>query len=230
MGAGHAGTGTCPNLVNPGGSLESRSVRVEDAIVLAGGRSSRMGVDKAGLKLAGQTLVARAVAACAGCRSVVVAGGDSAVSRELPGAQVVREDPPFGGPVAGIAVGLAALPPAQPDDPAHHGDLVLVLACDLPNVAEIVATLRAANESEFSDGITLLDAQGWRQPLAAVYRRSSLESAVAALATPRGVSARRLISGMTLTDLPTRPGLTDDLDVPAEAQRYGIDGVAGDAG
>ena len=80
------------------------------AIVLGGGRSARMGHDKRDLVLDGRSLLARATDACVG-RQVIVA-----VTPALPhdvdptGVQRVLEDPPFGGPVAGLAAGLAALP------------------------------------------------------------------------------------------------------------------------
>lgn len=48
------------------------------------------------------------------------------------------EEPAFGGPVAGLAAGLAALPAIESTDE------VLVLACDLPGPAAAVAVLDAA--------------------------------------------------------------------------------------
>ncbi len=108
------------------------------AIILGGGRSARMGRDKRSLQLDGRSLLARAVDACA-ARELIIA-----VTPDLPDdvgdnrVTCTLEDPPFGGPVAGIAAGMAALPPAQP------GDEVLLLACDLPHVSEIVAVLDAA--------------------------------------------------------------------------------------
>ncbi|MFT3970753.1 MAG: NTP transferase domain-containing protein [Micropruina sp.] len=114
------------------------------AIILGGGRSARMGRDKRALKLDGRSLLALAVEACTG-RDLIVA-----VTPDLPddvGADRVActlEDPPFGGPVAGIAAGIAALPSA------HSDDEVLLLACDLPRVAEIVAVLDAV---PLADGV-----------------------------------------------------------------------------
>lgn len=116
------------------GASRLRPVR-RFAIILGGGRSARMGRDKRSLTLDGRSLLALAVDACADRERVVV------VTPDLPGdvspERVIRtlEDPPFGGPVAGIAAGVAALPPARPHDE------VLLLACDLPRVAAIVATL-----------------------------------------------------------------------------------------
>lgn len=107
------------------------------AIILGGGRSARMGRDKRALTIGGRSLMAIAADACAARDQIVV------VSPDLPGDvsedRVTRtlEDPPFGGPVAGIAAGMSALPPAVP------GDEVLLLACDLPRVSEIVPVLDA---------------------------------------------------------------------------------------
>ncbi len=109
------------------------------AIILGGGRSARMGRDKRSLRLGGRSLLALAVDACAARDLIVAVTPD--LPDDVPAERVVRtlEDPPFGGPVAGIAAGVAALPPAHPDDE------VLLLACDLPHVAEIVAVLDAAS-------------------------------------------------------------------------------------
>lgn len=73
------------------------------AIVLGGGRSLRMGADKLALRLDGDTLLARTCAAAATVAERVVIAGP-----EQPGLDVVfvREDPPFGGPAAGIAAAL----------------------------------------------------------------------------------------------------------------------------
>lgn len=55
--------------------------------------------------------------------------------------------------MAGLAAGLAALPSIS------DGDEVLVLACDLPRVAEIVATLDAAEPG--TDEVCLVDAENY---------------------------------------------------------------------
>ena len=70
-------------------------------VVLAGGTAARMdGIDKAGLELDGRTLLDRAVDAFADADEVVVVG-----PRTVPTPRPVtftREDPPRGGPVAGL--------------------------------------------------------------------------------------------------------------------------------
>ena len=96
-------------------------------LVLAGGRSSRMGRDKAMLRLAdGRTLLERQVAvlreAGAGAVQVSVRTG-SGICPE--GATIVEDDQPDAGPLAGIAAGLRRAPPG----------LVVVLAVDMPAIA-----------------------------------------------------------------------------------------------
>lgn len=181
------------------------------AIVLAGGRSSRMGTDKAALTLKGRSLLARTVAACAGWEPIVVVA--AAVPGDVPaGVVVTLEDPPFGGPVAGIAAGLAALPDV-PDE-------VLLLACDLPCAAQVVAALGAAPLGP--DGCCLVDAEGWPQYLAGRYRGAALAEAIARLDTPRDVSVRRLLGGVELHLVPA-DGITADVDTPGQADAAGLD-------
>jgi molybdopterin-guanine dinucleotide biosynthesis protein A len=84
-----------------------------DLIVLAGGRGSRLGgAVKPAVEVAGRTLLSRVLDARTLARRVVIVGPASARSAagpEATGALWALEDPPFGGPVAGIAAGLAAL-------------------------------------------------------------------------------------------------------------------------
>jgi molybdopterin-guanine dinucleotide biosynthesis protein A len=97
-----------------------------DAVVLAGGRASRLGgADKPALVVGERSLLASvtAAAAAAGARVVVVVGpprpGLVLTAGRL---RVVREDPPGSGPVPALRRGLAEV--AAP--------WVLVLAADLP--------------------------------------------------------------------------------------------------
>ncbi len=71
-----------------------------DAIVLAGGRGSRLGgVDKAAIVVGGRSLLDRALDAVSSAASVVVVGPDRPLP---PGVMSASEQPPGGGPVAGI--------------------------------------------------------------------------------------------------------------------------------
>lgn len=173
------------------------------AVVLAGGRSSRLGgQDKATLLLDGARLVDRAVAAAraAGAACCVVVGPDSLD----PGVPVVREDPPFGGPVAGLAAGLAAV---------SGPTAVLVLACDLADPASAVGALVDAWSSRGDAvGVHLVDERGHPQWLTGIYRRDALDEALAALGDPAGQSARRLLSPLPLHGVEVGASAAADID------------------
>jgi molybdopterin-guanine dinucleotide biosynthesis protein A len=127
------------------------------AVILTGGTGSRLGgTDKATLRHAGRTLLEHALGAVAAADEVVVVGPE--VATEAP-VRFVREDPPGGGPLAGLAAGTAAL--------ADACDLVVVLAVDMPHVtAATVERLRAA-ASEVG-AAWLADADGRRQLAGAI--------------------------------------------------------------
>lgn len=178
------------------------------AIVLAGGRASRLdGVDKPLLDVGGRTLLARAVSAAqdAGCAPVVVAG------RERPGFSSdlvwAQEDPPFGGPVAGLAAALRILGAELPGTAR-----VLVLPGDLVDPDAAVDTLLAADVSD-DEGVCLQDQGGRAQWLTAIHPVAALRDGLAAL--PRGgrdASLRELLAGMRLSSVPAQTRATHDVD------------------
>ncbi len=191
--------------------VETASVE-HDAVLLAGGRASRMsGIDKTALVADGLALSDHAVAAAARARSVVLVGLRD--GRTAPdGVVVTREDPPFGGPVAGIAAGLEAVPEPAP--------WTLVLACDLVRPEGAVdALLWAADDTADADGFVAVDEDGRRQPLLALYRSSALRDAVRALGDPTDAAVRRLTAGLRLVEVPLSDGLCADVDEPADAAR-----------
>lgn len=175
------------------GAVTAAAAAAHDAVVLAGGESRRLGgVPKDQVVVGGRTMLDRVLDATRQAHRVVVVG-----PREIarPGVVTTLEDPPSGGPVAGIAAGLEAL-----DGPgAPH---VLVLACDLPLAARVVTHLLAAAAAEpAAHGAAVVDADGRPQHLLAVYRRDALDAAVARLAADGGVrdrSVRRLVRDLVL--------------------------------
>src|SRR5579875_2468610 len=110
-------------------------------IVLAGGRSSRMGTPKAALEWHGSTLLRRTVgilSRATGGPVVVVRAPGQALPALPPQTEVV-DDPREGkGPVQGLAAGLAAL--------AERADVAFVSSTDLPflHPAFVRRVLRAA--------------------------------------------------------------------------------------
>ena len=142
-------------------------------VVLAGGRSSRMGAPKAALEWHGSTLLGRTagIVARAVNGPVVVV---SAAGQDLPGLPkqaTVVEDPRQGkGPVQGIAAGLAAL--------SGQAEAAFISSTDLPflHPAFIRRVLRVLDERDDTD-VALPVARGYPQPLAAAYRVSLAETA-----------------------------------------------------
>ncbi|MET3860816.1 molybdopterin molybdotransferase [Dietzia sp. 2505] len=163
------------------------------AIVLTGGRGSRLGgADKAGIAVAGRPMlqaVVDAAAAVAGPVVTVGPGGDTC------------EEPPYSGPVAGIAAGLAALP--------ERVDLVVVVACDLPDLdavtlSVLVAALGrpAAASTRRPAAALAVDAGGRDQYLLAVWHRPALAARLDALRRSGGLGGRpvrALYDGEVLT-------------------------------
>ncbi|WP_168197132.1 DUF6457 domain-containing protein [Agromyces laixinhei] len=202
-----------------------------EAVVLAGGRSSRLGGSpKAELVIGGTRLVDIAVdaAATVAAQRIVVVGPDSLgagrESHTTSAMLTAREEPPFGGPVAGLAAGLTALDRAGVDHSAAESDTpanrwVLVLACDLPHAGDAaVALIDAARRAEATvDGVCLDD--GRQQWLTAVYRRDALARAFDSLHDPNGASMRTLVHGLALTSIVAADGLADDVDTWDDLER-----------
>jgi molybdopterin-guanine dinucleotide biosynthesis protein A len=198
-----------------------------DAIVLAGGRGSRLGdAVKPEVLVGGVALVDHALAAVAGARRVVLVAPPD-VAR--PGVLTVLEDPPDGGPVAGVAAGLAALPPIQ-DARTADTDLVVVLACDIPFAARALPALLTAASGPDVHGARLVSAEGRPQHLVAVYRRSALDAAVAALPTVRDASVRLLVAPLRLVDVPDAAGAAADADTWEDVARLDAELARGTIG
>ena len=148
-------------------------------LVLAGGRSSRMGVPKAALEWHGSTLLRRTcgVLQRAGLQPVLVVRAPGQELPPLPADVEVVDDPREGlGPLQGMAVGLTAL--------ADRADAVFICSTDLPFLhSELVRrVLRPFDhpvDGEALD-VVLPVARGYPQPLTAAYR-TRLAPVVAAL-------------------------------------------------
>jgi molybdopterin-guanine dinucleotide biosynthesis protein A len=170
--------------------------RVDAAgVVLAGGRSSRMGTPKAALEWHGSTLLYRTAALLMRTVTgpvVVVVGADGGGTWELPplppGVVIARDPAPGLGPLQGIAAGLAAV---------RAADRAFVCATDMPflHPAFVRAVLGALDGD-----VALPVARGHRQPLAAAYR-VGLAPSVAALLDAGGRTPGELFARSRVTVL-----------------------------
>jgi molybdopterin-guanine dinucleotide biosynthesis protein A len=178
-------------------------------VVLAGGGGVRLGgVDKASIELDGQTLLERALAATSAAEETVAVGTGVPTSRPVTW---TREDPPGGGPAAGLLAGLDAL--------GSPREIVAVLAVDMPRVtaATVGRLVDVLCPEPEADGACLVDAAGHRQPLAAVYRYASLVGARPThAAAEHGLSIRRLLAPLRLIDVPALGAEGRDVDTWAD--------------
>ncbi|TFD15735.1 molybdopterin-guanine dinucleotide biosynthesis protein [Cryobacterium sp. TMT1-21] len=197
-----------------------------DLIVLAGGRGSRLdGALKPAVEVAGRSLLSRVLDARGLARRIVVVGPDSArpaAGEAVPAAAWTLEDPPFGGPVAGIVAGLAALD--RPAASVVAAEWVLVLACDLPWAADAARLLvPAATDPGLPasvHGLHLTDEGGRAQWLAAIYRLAPLRAAAGRLgADAHGSSMRDLLAPLTLRGIRDAAGAGSDVDTWQDVER-----------
>jgi len=185
------------------------------ALLLAGGRGSRMGgIRKPLLVVGDRSLLAHARHAASDCDPVTVVGdvGDDADVDDdgLPGIDRVREDPPYGGPVAGIVAGLSAWASRR-----AAPEWTLVLACDLPGAGAAAARLRGAIHDlpATVDGVCLADASGRRQWLTGIYRTAALSERARSLPDlGRNAAVRVLLDGLLVETLRAPAAETADID------------------
>ncbi len=146
-----------------------------DAFILIGGRSSRLGTDKAFAELGGETLAERSIAIMrsglsSAKRITMVAGSSSQFAIEA-----ITADIPFifdlhegRGPLGGIHAALSYANTAW----------IFVLACDYPFVLPELIQLLAEKVSDEFDAIVPEQEDGRLQPLCAFYNVAAAQPIV----------------------------------------------------
>ncbi len=170
-----------------------------------------MGTDKAHARLAGIPLLRRVLGAIPRGVPVVLVGPppSMALDRDVV---VTREDPPGGGPAAGLAAGLVLV----------STPVVVVLATDLPFLGGLPASLVEELAAGDLDAVLAVDAEGREQPLCAAYRADALRAAITAVGDPDGAAVRRLLPHLRTKGL--RPAAQNmdpatDVDTPDDLAR-----------
>jgi len=135
------------------------------AFVLAGGKSSRMGSDKAFLELGGETLLSRALQAAGSVAGEVRIVG--APQKFAAFGEVIEDVYRGQGPLGGIHAALSN----------SQTELNLVLAVDLPFVGREFLEFLLLRARESDAMVTVPRAGGGLQPLCAAYRRGFAEVA-----------------------------------------------------
>jgi molybdenum cofactor guanylyltransferase len=143
------------------------------AFILAGGKSTRMGADKAFVMLDGRTLLARALELARAVTADVRIVGDRAKFGEF--APVVEDVFRECGPLGGIHAALRA----------SAAELNLMLAVDVPFVSPAFLQHLIERARGSSAVVTVVHAGGGWQPLCGVYRRGFADQAESALGARR---------------------------------------------
>jgi len=161
------------------------------AIVLSGGTNKRFGSDKSAALLHDVTLLDHVLRFIPHNIKTVIVGKD------------VFEEPPLGGPVAGITCGLKEI----------DTEFVAVAAVDMPYGASLFTQLLDAIEH---DAAMPIDAQGFKQPLCGIYRRTSLLAAIEKLGNPHGQSMRALCDLLVIDPVQADANVLLDIDTPQD--------------
>jgi len=191
------------------------------AIVLAGGRSSRFGSAKLAAELDGRSLLDHVIEAVAAVASetIVVIAPTGPPPRLPSGVRIVRDRDAFGGPLAGVAVGLEVA----------TGEVALVVGGDMPRLRPRVleAMLAALGTAGNAPAAVVLEADGDPSPLPAAIQVEPARIAImAALASGRR-SLRALLDGLAVHAVPEEEwrGLDSagdtlvDIDRPEDLER-----------
>ncbi len=167
-----------------------------DGVVLAGGRSSRMGRDKATLMFQGQTLLGRAKRALRPlCQAVYVSiRREQRVPREFETDRVIRDGFESGGSLGAI-VSVLQSTPRRP---------WLVLACDLPHVEpELLDDLLLQRNNTCDATAFVTGEDGSVEALCTLYEPSAVEPLRQALKSGDDDIAEALMA-LTLQRIPLR--------------------------
>jgi molybdopterin-guanine dinucleotide biosynthesis protein A len=182
-------------------------------IVLAGGESRRFGSDKLVASFAGRTLLDHVLAGLDPSWDVICVGPPRPTERDV---RWVREEPVGGGPLAGVAAGVAAT----------TVEAIVVIAGDMPWAGPVVPLLLDALDALDADrgdqdvdaarevGAAIArDGEGHTNPLLAAYRRPALTTALPVPAHDRPAKTLLGIPHVTV-DVPGREAR--DVDRPSD--------------
>ena len=172
--------------------------------VLAGGRSIRMGRDKALIEVAGVPMAGRVAAALrdAGATEVVVVGG-TAEARSGLGLRFVPDLFPGDGPLGGILTALRAF----------GTGLVVIGACDLPRLD--AATVRSLVDA-IGDHDAALARTDRLEPLCGVWRTEACLPALHAAFDDGERAIHRAIARLSVINVDVAGAPLTNINTPAD--------------
>jgi molybdenum cofactor guanylyltransferase len=185
------------------------------AFVLAGGKSSRMGRDKAALLLNGRTLLQHALATLREITSDVSILGSPQTYGDQ-GAPVIADIIPDCGPLGGIHAALTQT----------RSDFNLIIAVDTPFLSADFLKFLSARAMASGSIVTTPEIAGYTQPLCAVYSRRFLPIAEQALKSGNykivplfPADGTLKIQDSEMAQFAFTPEMFDNLNTPEDMER-----------
>jgi molybdopterin-guanine dinucleotide biosynthesis protein A len=179
------------------------------AVILTGGRSTRMGGgDKTQSLIGSASSLDLLVGTLPPKLAIVIVGPQAPTSRE---AIVCRENPEFSGPVAALAAGLAHVDTA----------FTFVVAGDMPHAGALLDRLHETRAKVHADAVVPIDAAGGRRHLCYLARTSALSEAIESLPTPVDAAMRSVLALLDVYELQLSEAEQADLadfDTPEELE------------
>ncbi len=165
--------------------MQSNSASV---IVLTGGSSTRFGSDKSQAKIGGVSLIERILTSIPFEFETIVVGPDPMILNAEY--RTVQESPIGGGPVAGFKAGLEIC----------TSENVVLIATDMPFAVSRTLHLMESMKPH-DDAVMYVDAEGFKQPLAAIYRVEAVERALSLMGNAHGQSMQTLLSHLQIREV-----------------------------
>jgi molybdopterin-guanine dinucleotide biosynthesis protein A len=142
------------------------------AIIMAGGGSSRMGIDKSMMQIKGRPLIKHIYDQLCGTFDQILISTNEVQKYSFLGCDCVRDKMPGQGPLMGIACALEE----------SDNELNFVVACDIPHI-DIRFVRKMFSEAQESDMVIPTNGNGKYEPLFAIYNKSALKGINQALSS-----------------------------------------------
>jgi molybdopterin-guanine dinucleotide biosynthesis protein A len=142
------------------------------AIIMAGGESSRIGVDKSMLPVEGQPMIKHIHNQLRGTFNQILISTDEVKKYAFLGCDCVPDKMPGQGPLMGIVSALGA----------SENKLNFVVACDIPHI-DIRFVRKMLAEAKTADMVIPTTENGKHEPLFAIYNKSALKNMNQALSS-----------------------------------------------
>lgn len=133
------------------------------AVILAGGRSSRMGACKALLTMQGETMLARLTRQLEPFGERLLSANDPALAKGLPVRRIPDRYSGMG-PAGGLHAALSAA----------EAEALFCVPCDMPNFEPALIPLLLGRFSADMDAIICCDGNGRLHPLCGIYSKRAL--------------------------------------------------------